>query len=336
MCVLFLLSANALGRSSKNEKEIHFDLYHQYLVVLRGSLGKLGKRNILLDTGTNPITIDQRVAQQLGLKELPDARREMHAMSGQVEARLVNLSSLEIGPIHREGIPAAVWDLSMFQRQAGVRIDAVIGLGVFAPESFKIDYASRRIVFGPIEAGTPSVPFASGPPFVTVPMQVRSQPLKVLIDTGAAGLILFKNRMGEWQRDLPVVSRRESNNVIGAASLLEVKVDGMQMGKENFEAGSAFLVESHCCNFDGLFGVSGDRVKEIGFDFDRGLFSWRLQDGPLFPAAESQSPDCIFQPSSAEVAPPRGEEFGPLPKEFGPLPGETTCEPKPRPLGHAR
>jgi predicted aspartyl protease len=292
---LLLANSNAAGREHglNRDKEIRFDLYHEYLVVMQGSLGKMKKRNILFDTGSNPITIDEQLARKLDLKEEQSAPGKMQVTNGTVPTRLVTLSSLQIGPIQRNSIPAAVADLSMFEAIAGVHIDAVIGLEVFGEQSFRVDYADRRIILGPVERDPSAVPFETGPPFVTVQMEVRSQPLKVLVDTGTAGLVLFSNRVGDWQRQLPVIGERESSNMGGSVSLRQVKLDEMQMGQKSVGVGATFLVESHCCNFDGLLGISGMRVKEIGFDFERGMFSWRLKDDEeLFPSRESGSSPC--------------------------------------------
>src|SRR5215471_9873118 len=46
---------------------VPFKLYHDYLIVVKGSLGSLESLNFLVDTGANPTAIDCRLAKKLGL-----------------------------------------------------------------------------------------------------------------------------------------------------------------------------------------------------------------------------------------------------------------------------
>ena len=47
--------------------EIPFRTYRDYLIVVQGSLGGTLKRNLIIDTGTDPSVIDTRAAQELNM-----------------------------------------------------------------------------------------------------------------------------------------------------------------------------------------------------------------------------------------------------------------------------
>jgi hypothetical protein len=299
LCAMLLASSVAVAARKPSDEDttsVRFKLYHDYLVVMQGSLGKLDKRNILVDTGTNPTMIDEEVARKLGLQPITDSDRALHVLQKDLPSHFVRLPSLAFGPVHRDDMAVVVTDLSVFQRVAGVHVDAVVGLDVLAQSSFRIDYAAKRIVFGPVDANPRAVPFGSGPPFVTIPMVVKDQRLQVLIDTGTAALVLFSNRVGDWQNSLPVVSQRNSSNVGGQVAMREVEIGETRVGSIAEGPRSAFITENHCCKFDGLMGISSKNVKEIAFDFERKQFSWRLRDADESPLLENpQKGGCDLQ-----------------------------------------
>ena len=127
---------------------VHFDLYRDYLIVVRGSAGPLKGLNFLLDTGASPV-IDRPVAGKLQLTEQPGS---MAVLGGSVQAGQATVPSLEVGPVRRENLNVVVEDLSFFQKVFPVRIDAVVGLDVLGPSSFEIDYAAHSIRFGAMPA----------------------------------------------------------------------------------------------------------------------------------------------------------------------------------------
>src|SRR2546427_2999312 len=106
---------------SVHENEVSFDLYGGYLVVVRGSLGKLEKRNFIIDSGTNPSVLDERVARHLGLS---GRKEKLRLVNREIDTTIVLIPSIRLGPLAQESMPMLVQDLSFFQRKLGVRIDA--------------------------------------------------------------------------------------------------------------------------------------------------------------------------------------------------------------------
>jgi len=301
ICSMLLVSTGSLAEPSSAHGGVNavpFKLHRDYLIVLQGSLGRLEKRNVLVDTGTNPTMIDESIAKRLELKPITDSSRAMHVLQKDVPSYFVRLPLLAFGPFRREQTPVVVTDLSVFQRVAGVHVDAVVGLDVLAQSSFRIDYANKQIVFGPVDPNPAAVPFGSKPPFITIPMLVKNQRLQVLIDTGTAALVLFSNRVGDWQKSVPVVSQRNSSNVGGDVSMREIEVGEMLVGSVEIGTRSAFITENHCCAFDGLLGISGRNIKEIAFDFERNVFSWRARDPDESPLLEKERKGCAPDSSS--------------------------------------
>jgi hypothetical protein len=95
-----------------------------------------------------------------------------------------------------------VQDLSSLQKTLGRRIDAIVGLDVLGKNSFSINYRTKRLRFGPVEGSRSTVSFETGQPLVTVEARLHNLPVLLLVDTGAAALLLFQSRFNGpiWRR----------------------------------------------------------------------------------------------------------------------------------------
>jgi hypothetical protein len=308
LCVCALLTASSVGRSQENsglnETKIHFKLYEKYLIVAQGSLGSLKKKNLLIDTGTNPTIIDQKIAKQLQLTRITGGFGTMPVITGNVRAESSVLPVIDFGPIHRESVRVVIEDLSPFTKMVGTRIDALVGLDVLGQSSFRIDYGRKEIVFGPLEMAGATVPFASGPPFVTVPMTIENRRLNILLDTGTSGLVLFARQLGTWHGGLPRLGIASTAGLAGPTYLSVAQVRESRMGEHDVGVREVYLSNRpECCSFDGLMGITAARMKQVGFDFQHGLFSWQLQDDAIPTMSEARPVSCL--PASAPGLMPR-------------------------------
>jgi predicted aspartyl protease len=290
--------ASTLGQAKESQDgettRIHFRLYQNYLVVAQGSLGKLKKRNLLIDTGSNPTILDQKIAQQLDVKPLTGSVNTLGVISGSLSSQFVLLPSLQLGPVHSKDLRVAVADLSLLTSKVGTRIDAVVGFDVLGQSSFRIDYDRKEIVFGDVDFDAAAVPFGGGAAFVTVPMTIDEKPIRMMVDTGTASLILFANRIGEWRRQLPQAGVTLATDLGGNAPLPVVRLTRIRIGRQELGPRNASIASRQdCCDFDGVMGISALRMKQIGFDFERRLFSWQLQDREIPSMSESGPANCM-------------------------------------------
>jgi predicted aspartyl protease len=310
LCVCALLTASSFGsgveNNNFNSRKISFKLYEEYLIVVQGSLGDLKKRNLLVDTGTNPTIIDQSIAKQLQLASITGTPDTLPVITGDVSAKWSVLPAVQVGPVHRESIRVVIEDLSPFTKMVGTRIDALVGLDVLGQSSFRIDYSHKQIVFGPVELTGPSIRFSSEPPFVTVPMSIGKRQLNVLLDTGTSGLVLFARRLGTWPRGLAQVGLATSAGLAGPTYLPVAQVNNAKIGDHDVGVREVYLSNRpQCCSFDGLMGITSTRMKQIGFDFEHGVFSWQLQSDAIPTMSEARADSCL--PASSPGLMPRSE-----------------------------
>jgi predicted aspartyl protease len=256
--------------------EIPFKLYQDYLIVVHGSVGTLEGRNFLIDTGANVTSVDRRIARKLGLKG-QSHKLALFNQSAIVER--VVLPSLQVGSIRAEFMPGLVQDLSFVDTVVGFRIDAIVGLDLLGRSSFAVDYESKKMVFGPIDAGPLIVPFKTGAPMVTVEVRLNGQPVRLLVDTGSRNLLLFERQLPESLKKLLTRDvRRSFNSAATSFETKEIMVSKMQLGTTDRLLQKAFLTNSSA-NFDqsldGTLAPTSLGLKWIAFDFQSGSFGWR-------------------------------------------------------------
>jgi predicted aspartyl protease len=254
--------------------QLPFRTYRDYLVVVQGSLGGKIKRNLIIDTGTDPSVIDRRLAQEL---HMPGVAGTLAVHDRVVDAEQAVLPSVRIGTLRAEFLPVLIRDLGFLQKDLGIRIDAVIGLDVLSLSNLSIDYATRRITFGAAPVYGSSAPYQSTPPhWLTVTMEVDGVPIRLLLDTAASGLILFQSRI---RNRLPLITlgKRLSSSLGGEVRLQRVTLGTTKFGGTDFGQKNAFVVEDQedeTREFDGLLGPSALGLKQIAIDFKRHTLSW--------------------------------------------------------------
>ena len=94
--VTLLLSGTAAAQSN-----IPFKLLGEHLIVVRGSLGDLTNRNLVIDTGAYPSILDTAVAHKL---HISGHREELDAVNHKMSRPVVILPSVEVGPIRAQAL----------------------------------------------------------------------------------------------------------------------------------------------------------------------------------------------------------------------------------------
>jgi len=255
--------------------ELPIQLCRDYLVVVQGSIGTLEKLTFIIDTGTYPSIVDQRIATALGLSE---REGKVALVDHSVQAKLATLPFVGVGPTRVESVPVLVQDLSSLEKTLGRRIDAIVGLDVLGKNSFTINYRTKRLRFGAVEPSRFTVSFETGQPLITVEARLHDRPVRLLVDTGAAALLLFQSRVKDPISPLAGKPTRATNLGGGDFQLQSVLIQDMRMGKEELGPQTGFVMagqRDEGQNFDGLLSMRGLHLEEIGFDFENRRISWK-------------------------------------------------------------
>ncbi len=288
LLIFWSLPIHAQQNTSTQTWVVPFQLYNNFLIVVRGSIGDLNELNLLIDTATNPTVVDRRITERL---HLSGYKSTLPVVSGNVSSSELLVPDIAIGPVTRRAVRVASRDISGLEASLGVRIDALVGLDVLGGGSFLIDYENRTLTFGSkAPESSVSAPFRSEPPFVTVDMKMNQQPLNLLVDTASPGLVLFEKNLNESLRQLSG-TRRSSSNLANGISLREINLTDTQLGGLAIGPRQAFVASdpNDHVGFDGLLGVSALQARQIAFDFERHRFTWQTSASP--PRSPKGGPD---------------------------------------------
>jgi hypothetical protein len=194
-----------------------------------------------------------------------------------VEARVVVLPSLVLGPLHAEALPVLIQDLSYFQKMLGRRVDGIVGMDVLRKSSFAINYKTKEMLFGPIEALAFCTPFTTDTPVVTIRIQFQNRQLRLVVDTGGPDIMLFQSRVPETG-GFPVLGTENVTDVSGPFQRRQVRIPGFFLGKAAIGPQITFVVDDQKDegdDFDGVLGYRGVRFSKIAFDFEQRMFWWQ-------------------------------------------------------------
>lgn len=302
-----LVGSDGWAKHTADVQEIPFELYQNHLVVVSGSLGRLERRKLVIDTGTNPTLLDNATAHELGLQPVGQSSGSLNVVDRIVPTYYSILPTLHFGPIHRESLQVAVADLSWLRKQAGIQVDAVIGLDALSQINFQIDYQSRRISFGAIHTLRSSVPMAESDRLLMVQARLNGVPARLMIDTGGSALVLFAGTLPESTSWRALGTAVTFSNLAGQTMLQKVQLKQFRVGETNL-GGTIALVEEtpRCCNFQGILGISSRKFRRIAFDFKLQLVGFELQDSNLFDSAEAVLCRRPFETSFCPNAVPLG------------------------------
>jgi len=275
LCVLLIFAsfAERCFSMERTQTGVPFELYKEHLIVVRGSIGPLENLSFIIDTGATASIISRQLAQKLQLKCAP---RTASAYGKPVQVESAMLPDLSVGSYKFRMIPALVIDHSTLP-SAVHDVDALVGLNALKRTNFSIDYGSKLITFGDV-AGSKVETALDCRTHLMVRLDVDGTPLNLMIDTGAADLILFQNRL----KDLEGIHRTNTRKTIehvGSSRRVE-KVHLLHVGlpDSKWKSLDAWILKGRIDGYpeevDGVVGPTALSLSRITFDMTNGRMSW--------------------------------------------------------------
>ena len=253
--------------------EVPFQFLNGNLVIVKVTVGTVMKVNMILDTGTNPSAISQKLAERL---KLPGKTEALQTLNGTIQTRSMILPSIQIGPLQARPIRVLVQDLAFMERSLGISLGGIVGLDILRTGSFTIDYRRKKIVFGAIAASENAVRFETQEPLLTVKGTVEGRAVLLLVDSGTWGLLLYRNRLQTTPEQVHFDSNASISSPGGLTAVGWVR-GGVWLGKSSLGMRNVAIADTDADpqnDFDGLLGFSGMGFLKVSFDFENGLFGW--------------------------------------------------------------
>ena len=280
LLAIALLLFGGMGAEGKTKdkaagNELPMELYGGYLMVVEGSIGDLHGLKFLLDTGATTSAIDRKVVDTLGLLRRTGS---LINIDKAVHVELCEVPQLAYGPQHVSNVKVIVADLQYLQG-SGIHVDGVIGLDLLRRESFRLDFARKRIVFGATEqSGGRTVPMRADALYLTVQVQLDGRDMRMIADTGMLGTMFYDGSLEGMHGSYTVQSRTMGRSVGGAVESRIAVVPRLQLGTQDLDRQVYLVHQSGSESLRGIagyLGIASLAAKEITFDFERNELSWK-------------------------------------------------------------
>jgi predicted aspartyl protease len=217
------------------QREIHFRLANNNLIVVSLKNGKEGPFDFILDTGADTTIVDNSIAGKLGFAALDTIKQSTLAGSQTVERGTI--ASLSAGPVQADHLLVLVEDLAAVRRIDG-HIVGIVGQNFLSHFNYLLDYRKRLLR---VEEGSEianalqgnRVPLEARENRMIVGAEAQSQSravLQLMLDSGASSLILLnsaRNAVG-----LRVEQNATETTTMGNLAMQTGRVDSLTVGSE--------------------------------------------------------------------------------------------------------
>jgi hypothetical protein len=241
-------------------------IFRNFLVVAEGQIGGAPEhQNFVLDTGTAPSIVNERLLRQLGLPTLPST---ITALGKTMPTQAAVVPEIELGPILATLVPVRVVNLSRLERDLGIPIAGIIGLDVLSKSSFHLDYDKRELEFGEFsDEGIPVYLNARVGVAVAV-VTFGGKTVRMAVDTGSDRVVLLGGNFVEvgWLA-LRNTSQAGTSLLDQGMRVQEFYAPDITLGGQHFSKDRAYFVPGSANPlFDGLLGVRALGFRGLSYD----------------------------------------------------------------------
>jgi predicted aspartyl protease len=240
-----------------------FDLRDGFLLVVEGRIGPIEHLRFILDSGSTRTIVSQKIADQLTLSRQP---ADMDALGKNLKLNSAVFAEVQLGPVQVVNRRLMVGDLAKIS-QFAPNVDAIVGLDILSRcRAWEIDYAARELNFLEPQAAS-----AEGRPFNAffVPGILEGRSIRLLVDTGMQGLVLFESRLrshvGRWKNSERVSAW------MGSSKMEQVRLSSLFLGPLQVTA-PVFIVPANRNPgpefMDGVVGPLALNATRVTLDFD--------------------------------------------------------------------
>lgn len=253
-----------------SSQTLPFKLHDGYLVVAKCSAAGRPELTAIIDTGVSETVIEVALARNLGL-ELHSDKAVFVDKEAAVWA--VSIPQVQLGPIQVDSLAGIAVDLSGLKGRLGIHPDLLIGMDLLHHSSFTIDYKLRLLTFGTAPVLAHDAKLRPDLRFVLVDSTTSGKALRLQIDTGLNGILLYATRLGIGSNAL-----RAGAHMMGvsASSPVQQVAAEVRIGSWRSRGTPISVLDGDPAQgyFDGMLGARALTSRRIAFDFENGIVSW--------------------------------------------------------------
>lgn len=253
--------------------EMPFRLYNGFLIVVDGRIGNLNGLKFILDTGTTTSVLDTRVADKLSLPRHPN---QVVNYGKTIGVETATIPYVQFGPVQATNQEMFIADLAKFSDFAR-DADALIGTDLLQLNNITFDYTTRKVLFSLIDRKIQDAIVRSGPICFTVDVQVQGHPVRLILDTGLEGVLLYEDRILARVPELRMEVRIEKVTIGRRMEAKLATLPEMQLGPTRMD-GRVLLMKvppgDKIADIDGYIGIAPFNTTRITFDFVSKMITW--------------------------------------------------------------
>jgi len=253
---------------------IPFQLEGGFLIQVEGGIGPLEGLKLILDTGTTYSVIDRRIANRFSAKRRPG---RVFNYDGFASVEWAEFPDVHFGPINVHNVSMMVTQLAQYSELIG-SADAVIGLDLLSMAGkLGVFYDSRTVVLTPRDGNTHGSSQGERPEHIAVQAMVEGHPIRLLLDTGLDGIVLYEDRIRKWAPNLRFTHQRKDAHM-GRLQGKTVRLPNFRLGRSDFDA-EVFLMngpkDDLLAGVDGYLGTGVLKAKRIEVDLEGKTVRWQ-------------------------------------------------------------
>jgi predicted aspartyl protease len=253
--------------------ELPFQLVGGYLIQVDGQIGTQNHLRFLLDTGATMSIVDSKIAD--GLK-LDSQTIQSFNFDRTLTWRQATFPNLSFGPIRAANVVMLVGhlaDYSKFNRN----VDAIIGTDLLKLSNFTIDFDAKKVVFHSFNEAIPAATIDPLSSCIFLEIRVHDHPIRLVVDTGFPGILLFEERLITAVPNLDIPGRPLKVIMGEKLHAKQTTLRGIAIGSVRRDV-TVLLVQSPAADvLPGVVGVAGIpalNAHRVNFNFVEGMISW--------------------------------------------------------------
>jgi len=253
--------------------ELPFRVSSGYLILVEGAIGTRTHLKFLLDTGASMSIVDSKIADGLKLHREPT---QSFSFDRKLAWDQAAIPEVRFGPITAINTVMLVGSLAKYSEFAR-NVDAIIGLDLLHLRDFTVDYTVKKVVFHRSASGLTQVRDDTLENGLTLQIQIQGHPVRLIVDTGFPGILLFEERLFASVPELRMTSKVSNVTLGDRLHATSTTLRGVAIGPSSRDASVLFAQSPPpeiLPGIDGVAGIAALKARRVHFNFVQRKLSW--------------------------------------------------------------